>query len=64
MICGPCLDLDFDKLLNMYLVDNPKNSIIDYIFDEQKELRLICFAVIRFLEVCLGTGMKTSVMKI
>ena len=48
----------------MYLVDNPKNSIIDHIFDEQKELRLICFAVIWFLEVFLGTGMKTSVMKI
>lgn len=48
----------------MYLVDNPRNSIIDYIFDEQKELRLIFFAVIRFLEVCLGTGMKTCVTKI
>lgn len=43
----------------MYLVDNPRNSIIDYIFDEQKELTVNFFAVIRFLEVCLGTGMKT-----
>ena len=44
----------------MYLVDHPRHLGISYIFDEAKELVLICFAMIKFIFLLMDTAYESS----